>query len=119
MSCIDELNTFETVSMCALSLTFVNLIVIRAVFPKMGFTSLVFQQRAAAFLFVTGIAKFIIGVILLTALYPNDCQNIATLSLSYPYLVLFLGCVWLLRSYVFYKKSLTLQNQGYTTPLVA
>ena len=122
--CLDEISTYQTVSFAGLGLTFLNIIAIRIALPLMmgrrritrGIPSQLFLNRAALFLVFSGLTKICIGVILLTVLYPSDCEGV---FLYYPYLVLVLGFLWLLRSYGFHKLAVELSRNPAAQPAIA
>ena len=119
MSCLDEVNTYMYVSWFAVALSFINILAIRVALPRMmgvRLTSPLFLQCAARFLFCTAVLKIVIGVVLLTVLYPIDCDNV---FVYYPYIVLFLGIMWLLRSYTYYRIGIKLSQNPAAQPAVA
>jgi len=120
MSCLDELNTYETVSYFALALTVVNIIAIRVVPRIMGVavlgTSPKFLQRAAAACAAAAVLKIVLGVILLTVLYPSGCTDFVTF---YPYAVIVLGILWLLRAFAYYKFGIKLSQSPAAQPAIA
>jgi hypothetical protein len=99
--CEGELSTYQYASYGALAITVVNLFVVKSLAPRPNTpASEILGKLEFLACYLTGAAtlKIVMGVILLTVLYPKHC-DIVGVGFIYPYVVIVLGLVcWAVRA---------------------
>ena len=105
--CEDEISTYKAVAICALLLTVLNIIVklvlrcqIRSVKDPKVLSN--YSYMYSNYIFCTAFLKILAAVLLLTALSPDDSCDF---TLTYPFVCLILGFLWMYRSYKYQKLS--------------